>query len=110
MVVPVPVILSYKLMMMESAKKNLPGFRMYFYTFTSLALLTLLEVWLTQIKIETALMVGLILTIAVLQAAIVLLYNMHLKFQEKIFAVFISILSFLILVLIVFTMLDYIYR
>ena len=110
MVIPFPIILSYKLIPMEPENKNISAYRMYFYTFTSLAILTLVEVWLIQISMPSVLMVGLILAIAVLQAAIVLMYNMHLKFQEKIFAVFIGILSFLILVLIVFTMLDYIYR
>lgn len=79
-------------------------------SFVSLSILTLLEVGLTHVRFSTPVVVGLIMLIAVIQATIVLLYNMHLKFHEKILQVFVGVIFTLMLLLMIITMLDYIYR
>jgi len=48
--------------------------------------------------------------IAVIQATIVLFYNMHLKFNDKILAIFVGIVFSMILLIIIITMLDFVYR
>jgi caa(3)-type oxidase subunit IV len=97
-------------MAMELTKSKTSGYRMYLITFIELSLLTLLGVWLTTVNFISGLTATLILTIAAIQALIVLFYNMHLKFSEKILAIFAGLAISLMLLLIIVTMLDYIYR
>jgi caa(3)-type oxidase subunit IV len=95
---------------MEPIKKNFSGYKLYLFTFTGLSILTLLAVWLTHIRIAPVVMVGLIMLIALIQASIVLFFNMHLKFHEKILLVFVGAVFTLIVALIIITLIDYIYR
>jgi caa(3)-type oxidase subunit IV len=95
---------------MEPIKKKLEGYGLYLVTFACLSILTLLEVGLTQVRFTTSLVVGLIMLIAVIQATIVLLYNMQLKFHERALKVFVGVIFTLMFFLIIITMLDYIYR
>lgn len=95
---------------MEPLKKNISEYKMYIFTFIALTLLTLLSVWLTQIRFSTPVVVGLILLIAVIQTTIVLLYNMHLKFQEKILLIFVGAVFSLVIAILIITMFDYIFR
>jgi caa(3)-type oxidase subunit IV len=95
---------------MEQIKSKDPGYNLYIFTFIELSLLTLLGVWLTTVSFISGFTVVLILIIAFLQAIIVLLYNMHLKFTEKILMIFAGLSVSLLVLLIVVTMLDYIYR
>ena len=95
---------------MELIKNKLSGYRLYLFTFTVLSLLTLISVWLTHVRLAEMLVVGLIMVIAFVQATILLLYNMHLKFQEKILLVFVGGAFVLLVIIIVVTLLDYVYR
>jgi len=95
---------------MEPIKKNFSGYKLYLITFTGLSILTLLSVWLTHIRIAPVVVVGLIMLIALIQASIVLFYNMHLKFHEKILLIFVGAVFTLIVALIIVTLIDYIYR
>jgi caa(3)-type oxidase subunit IV len=106
----IPSFLSDKLINMEPIKSKTSGYSLYVFTFIELSLLTLLGVWLTTIDFISGLTATLILTLAAIQALIVLFYNMHLKFTEKILAIFAGLTISLLLLLIVVTMLDYIYR
>ncbi|HEX2934910.1 MAG TPA: cytochrome C oxidase subunit IV family protein [Bacteroidales bacterium] len=94
---------------MEQEKKNYAGYTMYLFTFGGLMVLTLLAVGLTSVRLATPLMVGLIMCIALVQAVIVLFYNMHLKFHEKILIVFTAATFGLMIVLIFGTLVDYIF-
>jgi caa(3)-type oxidase subunit IV len=94
---------------MEPLKKNHLSYRLYLFTFTGLTILTLLSVALTTVRLVTPLMVGLIMFIAVIQAVIVLFYNMHLKFHEKILIVFTAATFGLMIALMIGTMIDYIF-
>jgi cytochrome c oxidase subunit IV len=95
---------------MEPIKKNVEGYKLYIITFTVLSILTLIAVGLTHVRFIPSFVVGLIMLIAAIQAVIVLLYNMHLKFHDKILLVFVGLVFSLILSLIIITMLDFIYR
>lgn len=94
-------------MVMERIFKMLEGYKMYVFTFIVLSILTLVSVGLTQIRVAPQVVVGIILLIAAIQAMIVLFYNMHLKFHEKILGVFVGVVFSLILFLIIITMLDF---
>jgi cytochrome c oxidase subunit 4 len=67
-------------------------------------------VGLTQVRFTSPVMIGLVLMIAAIQAAIVLFYNMHLKFNDKILTIFVGIIFSVILIVIIVTMLDFVYR
>jgi caa(3)-type oxidase subunit IV len=95
---------------MEPVKKKEDNYKLYLFTFIGLSLLTLLAVWLTQVRFASPLVIGMIMLIAAVQAAIVLFYNMHLKFHDKILAIFVGIIFSVILLVIIVTMLDFIYR
>ncbi len=110
MAFPISTILPYKLIMMEPIKKKVEGYRLYMITFTVLSILTLIAVWLTHVRFASPLVIGLIMLIAAIQAIIVLFYNMHLKFQDKILTIFVGLIFSLIFLLIIVTMLDFVYR
>jgi len=95
---------------MEPEKKKIEGYKLYIFTFTVLSILTLLAVGLTKVRVASPVMIGFIMVIAAIQAVIVLLYNMHLKFHDKILAIFVGIIFSLILLVIIVTMLDFAYR
>jgi cytochrome c oxidase subunit 4 len=95
---------------MDPEKNKVEGYGMYIVTFVVLSILTLLAVWLTQVRFTSSLLIGMILVIAAIQAIIVLFYNMHLKFHEPILTIFIGVISSLIILTIIITMLDFAYR
>jgi caa(3)-type oxidase subunit IV len=106
----VPFVLPHKLTLMEPIKKMFQEYRMYIFSFIVLSILTLLSVGLTQISSWQPLIVGFILIIAAIQAVIVLFYNMHLKFHDKILTIFVGIIFSVIFLVIIVTMLDFVYR
>ena len=95
---------------METIKKKIEGYKLYFITFIVLSVLTLLSVGLTTVRFSSPLVIGLIMIIAAIQATIVLLYNMHLKFHDKILTIFVGLIFSLIVLIIIVTMLDFVYR
>ncbi len=95
---------------MDSAKKKVEGYKLYFITFIVLSILTLVSVGLAQVRFGSQTLIGLIMLIAAIQAGIVLLYNMHLKFHDKILTVFVGLIFSLIILIIIVTMLDFVYR
>jgi cytochrome c oxidase subunit 4 len=95
---------------MDSSNKKIEGYGLYITTFIILSVLTLISVWFTHVRLASNILVGLILVIAAIQAIIVLFYNMHLKFHDKILTIFVGITFTLILSIIIVTMLDFVYR
>lgn len=92
------------------AKKKAESYSLYIFTFIGLTVLTFIAVGLTQIRLTSMLTVTLVLLIATIQATIVLFYNMHLKFHDKILIIFVAIIFSLIFLTIIITLLDYINR
>lgn len=95
---------------MEPIHENSLGYKLYIFTFIGLSLLTLVAVWLTHIRLQTPVAVSIIMLIAAIQAVIVLLFNMHLKFHDKILTIFVGAVFLLILLIILVTTLDFIDR
>lgn len=95
---------------MEPEKKKAEGYKLYLYTFITLSVFTLLAVGLTHIRAGAPLVTGLILVVAAVQAFIVLRYNMHLKFHDKILTIFVGITFSVIVLVILVTMLDFVNR
>ena len=93
---------------MEPVSGKSKGYLLYLVTFSALTILTLIAVGLTRVRLAPFAAIALILLIACAQAVIVLFYNMHLKFQEKILAIFTGIIFLLIFLTIGVTLVDYI--
>jgi len=93
---------------MEPEKKKVEGYKLYIFTFTALSILTLLAVGLTHVNFMPPLIMGLIMVIAAVQAFIVLMFNMHLKFHDKILTIFVGLIFSLILLVILVTVLDFV--
>jgi len=93
---------------MEPEKKKVEGYKLYIFTFTALSILTLLAVGLTHVNFMPPLIMGLIMVIAAIQAFIVLMFNMHLKFHDKILTIFVGLIFSLILLVILVTVLDFV--
>jgi cytochrome c oxidase subunit 4 len=92
---------------MDRIIKLLADYKLYLFTFIALSLLTLVSVGLTQIEVASKIAIGIILFIAAIQALILLVFNMHLKYQDKILAIFAGVIFSLIIFLIIITMLDF---
>jgi len=93
---------------MEPATGKSKGYFLYPITFLALTILTLAAVGLTRIRLIPVAAIALILLIACIQAVIVLFFNMHLKFQDKILAAFTGVIFLLIFLTIGVTLMDYI--
>jgi len=95
---------------MEPIKRKTASYSLYIISFIALASLTLLAVGLTRVRFDTPVMMALVLIVAVFQATIILFYNMHLKFHDRILLIFVLIVFTLIFLVIITTLVDYIYR
>jgi len=94
---------------MEDEKAHIIPYRTFLYVLALLIALTLTSVAVTQIYLGT-LTVAIALVIAVIKSSFVLRIFMHLKFENKIYSfAVISVILILCLVIII-TLLDYIYR
>jgi len=97
-------------MQMEPEKKKTESYKLYLTTFIILSVMTLLAVCLTHVRLGAPLVVGIILLVAAVQAIIVLRYNMHLKFHDKILTIFVGLVFSVIILVILVTMLDFVNR
>lgn len=109
---PVPIVLSDNLIIMttpENEKNHIIPYSTFLYVLAGLIVLTLTSVILTQISLGT-LTVAVALVIATIKSSFVLRIFMHLKYEPKMFSYAVIGVSSLIAVVIVITLLDYIYR
>jgi len=94
---------------MSEHKNHISTYKSHIVVLLCLVLLTILTVTITSVHLgpynTTAAMV-----IASIKASIVLLYFMHLKFDEKIFRFMVTLVIAIYLVVIIITFFDYLYR
>ncbi|MEO0255050.1 MAG: cytochrome C oxidase subunit IV family protein [candidate division WOR-3 bacterium] len=85
------------------------GYSLYFYTWLSLIILTFLTVTLTALRIFNASII-IALTIAGIKSTLVVLYFMHLKYEDRIFKymVLFALSSLAIILILLFS--DYPFR
>ena len=84
-------------------------YRTFLYVLALLIVLTLTSVGVTRIYLGT-MTVFIALLIAAIKSSFVLRIFMHLKFEKKVFALMAVAVVLLIGVVIVITLLDYLYR
>lgn len=94
---------------MEDEKTHIIPYRTFLYVLALLITLTLTSVAVTQIYLG-ALTVGIALVIAVVKSSFVLRIFMHLKFENKIFTIAVIAVVIILSLVILITLLDYLYR
>jgi len=94
---------------MESEKKHIIPYRTFLLVLVVLIILTLISMSVTRISLGT-LTVFIALLIAAIKSSFVLRIFMHLKFESRMFTIMVSAVSLLIGVVILLTLLDYLYR
>lgn len=94
---------------MEQEKPHIVPYKTYVIILLGLISLTILSVAVTSIELGT-LTVTVALLLASVKSFLVLSYFMHLKFDQKIFAIMVIGIIVLIIIVILITFLDYYYR
>jgi cytochrome c oxidase subunit 4 len=94
---------------MESENKHIIPYRTFLLVLAVLITLTLISMSVTRISLGT-LTVFIALLIAAVKSSFVLRIFMHLKFENRMFTIMVSAVSLLIGVVILITLLDYLYR
>ena len=94
---------------MENEKAHIIPYRTFLYVLALLIALTLTSVAVTQIYLGT-LTVAIALVIAVIKSSFVLRIFMHLKFENKIYSFAVIAVILILCLVIIITLLDYIYR
>jgi cytochrome c oxidase subunit 4 len=94
---------------MEDEKTHIIPYRTFLYVLALLITLTLTSVAITQLYLG-ALTVTIALVIAVVKSSFVLRIFMHLKFENKIFSIAVIAVVCILSLVILITLLDYLYR
>jgi cytochrome c oxidase subunit IV len=94
---------------MEDKKTHIIPYRTFLYVLALLITLTLTSVAVTQLYLG-ALTVSIALVIAVVKSSFVLRIFMHLKFENKIFSIAVIAVVCILSLVIIITLLDYLYR
>ncbi len=94
---------------MSSEAVHITPYRTHAWVLISLLALTFVTVTVTWIDLS-ALTVAMALLIASVKAFIVLTWFMHLKFESTLFRVFVFIVLFIYVLVILFTLSDYMFR
>jgi len=94
---------------MSAEANHITEYRTYGWVLVTLLVFTVITITVTWIDLS-ALTVLVALLIASVKAGIVLAYFMHLKFESKLFAVFVGMVLFIYLLVIILTFFDYLLR
>lgn len=95
--------------MSDDSKHHIVKYRTLFFILLVLLVFTGLSILVTSVELGP-LAVAAALLFASLKATLVLIYYMHLKFDQPVFTLLTSIVIFLIISVIVSTLFDYIFR
>jgi cytochrome c oxidase subunit IV len=94
---------------MENEKNHIIPYRTYLFVLAGLIVATLTSVAVTQISLGT-LTVAIALFIAALKSSFVLRIFMHLKYENKMFSAAVIAVTLIIAIVIIITLLDYLFR
>ena len=94
---------------MDTETVHITPYRTYAWVLIALLAFTFLTITVTWIDLS-ALTVFVALTIATIKAGVVLTYFMHLKFESSLFRVFVIMVLAIYVLVILFTLSDYLFR
>lgn len=94
---------------MEHSNKNHPGYLTYIFVWLALLVFTSITVTIAGIDLgKYTLFIALF--IAAIKSALVINVFMHIKFEEKIFRVFIALSGSTLIIIFVLTFFDFLFR
>lgn len=107
----VSAVLSYNLILtaLDNNHNHIIPYKTFLIVLAGLIVLTITSVTLTRISLG-AMTVAIALLIAAVKSTFVLRIFMHLKFETRLFSIAVIGVSSLIAVVIIITLLDYLYR
>jgi cytochrome c oxidase subunit 4 len=94
---------------MNTEVRHIVNYKVYGWVLTGLLALTFLTITVTWIDLS-ALTVFIALIIASVKSTIVLAYFMHLKFESRLFRVFLIMVLSIYVLVILLTFVDYLFR
>ena len=94
---------------MDTETVHITSYRTYAWVLIALLAFTFLTITVTWIDLS-ALTVFVALTIATVKAGVVLTYFMHLKFESSLFRIFVVMVLAIYVLVIAFTLSDYLFR
>lgn len=94
---------------MSEEKHHIVPYRVYVITLLALIALTLASIEITSIELGAYAVAG-ALIFAIIKSFLVLTYFMHLKYDKRYIKIMVAFVFAIFLVVLVVTMLDYIYR
>ncbi len=94
---------------MQHGETHITSYRTHGIILVLLLFLTTITITVTWLDVGR-LSVGVAMFIACIKASLVLLYFMHLKFDELIFKIFAGMVIFLLAIVFVITFFDYLFR
>jgi cytochrome c oxidase subunit 4 len=94
---------------MEHTSTHITSYRTYGIILVILLFLTTITITITWFD-AGSLSVGVAMFIACIKASLVLLYFMHLKFDQLIFKVFAGMVFLLLVIVFIITFFDYLFR
>ena len=94
---------------MSNEKQHISSYKSHILVLLGLIVLTAITVLITSVELGPYNTAAAIL-IAVIKGTIVLLYFMHLRFDEKIYGIMVAIVLAIFSAVIVVTFFDYLYR
>ena len=94
---------------MEHTNHHIVPYKIYALVLGILVILTGISVAVTHIELG-ALTVAIALLIATVKSSLVLIFFMHLKFDNKLFTIMLGGVVLLMVIVVIVTFLDYLYR
>lgn len=94
---------------MENGHKHITGYHVYAWILILLLVLTTVTVTVTWVDLS-ALTVAVALIIATVKATFVLTYFMHLKFENSLYRILVTMVLLIYAIVIVITFFDYLFR
>jgi cytochrome c oxidase subunit IV len=92
--------------MSNETHQHIVKYRTYIFVLLTLVTLTGISVFITQIDLGRLAIVG-ALTIACIKSSLVLWHFMHLKYENRLIIMMVSLVLFVFFVVLVITFLDY---
>jgi cytochrome c oxidase subunit IV len=94
---------------MSEEKQQVSGYRSYLFVFAAMLVLLAASIGLSKVELGSF-TIFVLLAVAIIQAVIILAWSMHLRFDQKIYAIFISLVFLVYAAVVVVTFLDYLFR
>lgn len=94
---------------MSKEKQHIVSYKTYGIILLILLILTMLSIAITQIELGSLAVAGALL-FAIVKSTLIMSYFMHLKFENKIYKIFMGLIVLVIIVVFILTFFDYLFK